>query len=104
MIKTQPQASSITLENVLYALADPVRLQIARALWQADAPLTCTQSVKNIQDLAISTRSHCFKILREKGVITSETKGRECYNSLRTNDINQLQPGLLAAILDERRV
>lgn len=90
---------SINLADILYALGDATRLQIARNLYAAQQPLTCTEAVQSIDDLAVSTRSHCFKVLRERGVIVSEMKGRECFNSLRQTEIERRYPGLLRAVL-----
>ena len=87
-------AEEITLPGVLYALADPTRLQIARVLSdggehvQADFPADVTQS----------TLSHHMKRLRQAGIAWSRPDGTRCYVSLRP-ELEQRLPGLLAAIL-----
>jgi DNA-binding transcriptional ArsR family regulator len=87
-------AEKITLSGVLYALADPTRLQIARVLHgggehvQADFPADVTQS----------TLSHHMKRLRQAGVAWSRPDGTRCYVSLRP-ELEQRFPGLLATIL-----
>jgi DNA-binding transcriptional ArsR family regulator len=87
-------AEEINLAGVLYALADPVRLRIARVLCdggehvQADFPA----------DVSQSTLSHHMKRLRQAGVAWSRPEGTRCYVSLRP-ELEQRFPGLLATIL-----
>jgi DNA-binding transcriptional ArsR family regulator len=84
----------ITLSGVLYALADPIRLEIARILSdghehiQADFPADVTQS----------TLSHHMKRLREAGVAWSRPEGTRCFVSLRL-ELEDRLPGLLAMVL-----
>lgn len=84
----------INLSTVLYALADPIRLQIARVLSdgqehvQADFPTDVTQS----------TLSHHMKRLRQAGIAWSRPEGTRCYVSLRP-ELELRLPGLLATIL-----
>lgn len=87
------------MADVLNALGDPIRLQIARRLYHAKSPLTCQQSVEGIEDLPVSTRSRCFEMLRRGGVIHSQPDGRECFNSLRREELEQKFPKLLQTIL-----
>jgi DNA-binding transcriptional ArsR family regulator len=87
-------AAEINLAGVLYALADPVRLRIARVLCdggehvQADFPA----------DVSQSTLSHHMKRLRQAGIAWSRPEGTRCYVSLRP-ELEQRFPGLLATIL-----
>jgi DNA-binding transcriptional ArsR family regulator len=87
-------AEEINLAGLLYALADPVRLQIARVLSdgqehvQADFPA----------DVSQSTLSHHMKRLRQAGVAWSRPEGTRCYVSLRP-ELEQRFPGLLTTIL-----
>lgn len=90
-----PDRKDISLAGVLYALGDPVRLEIVRQL-----------AVKGEQccagfDFAIakSTMSNHFKILRESGVVLTRKEGTQHINILRRDDLNLLFPGLLDAIL-----
>jgi DNA-binding transcriptional ArsR family regulator len=96
-----PPLGDITLHGVLHALGDPTRLEIVRNLYSAAGPLTCTEAVRGIDHLAVSTRSHCFRILREGGVIRSESKGRECYNTLRMEELERKFPKLLRTVLKQ---
>lgn len=50
-------------------------------------------------DLAKSTVSHHFKILREAGVIFSRKSGTQHLNSLRREELESLFPGLLDSVL-----
>ncbi|NMG05821.1 helix-turn-helix domain-containing protein [Brasilonema sp. UFV-L1] len=90
-----PDRKHISLAGVLYALGDPVRLEIVRRL-----------AVKEEQccadfDFAIakSTMSNHFKILRESGVVLSRKEGTQHMNMLRKDDLDALFPGLLDAVL-----
>ena len=90
-----PDCSQISLAGVLYALGDPVRLQIVQQL-AADGELTCNAFDC---DVAKSTLSHHFKILRESGVLYSRKEGTQHINSLRRDELQELFPGLLDAVL-----
>jgi DNA-binding transcriptional ArsR family regulator len=87
-------ANEIRVSTVLYALADPIRLQIARVLSdgqehvQADFAAEVTQS----------TLSHHMKRLRQAGVAWSRPEGTRCYVSLRP-ELEERLPGLLDTIL-----
>jgi DNA-binding transcriptional ArsR family regulator len=90
-----PDRKDMTLAGVLYALGDPVRLEIVRLL--ATKGEQCCAGF----DFAIakSTMSNHFKILRESGVVLTRKEGTQHINSLRRNDLEALCPGLLNAIL-----
>ncbi|MEO0458919.1 MAG: ArsR family transcriptional regulator [Cyanobacteria bacterium P01_A01_bin.114] len=90
-----PERDQITLAGVLYALGDPVRLEIVQLLAQKgeQACRDCGGAI------AKSTLSHHFKILREAGVIATEKSGTQHLNSLRIEDLETLFPGLLETIL-----
>lgn len=90
-----PESRQISLAGVLYALGDPVRLEIVRQLSeQGEQP--CHAFNCNI---AKSTLSHHFKVLRESGVIHARKEGTQHVNSLRRQDLDQRFPGLLDAVL-----
>jgi DNA-binding transcriptional ArsR family regulator len=90
-----PDCKDLTLAGVLYALGDPVRLEIIRRL-ATEGELCC-----NALDCAIakSTMSHHFKILRESGVVYSRKEGTQHINTLRRDDLETRFPGLLSAVL-----
>lgn len=90
-----PEIEQISLASLLYALGDPVRLEIARRLAQSgEQPCSALCS-----DVAKSTLSHHFKILREAGVVFSRKEGTQRLNSLRRADLEARFPGLMDAIL-----
>jgi DNA-binding transcriptional ArsR family regulator len=93
-----PQSADISLVGVLYALGDPVRLQIVQRLAEI-GELTCSDL-----DCAVakSTMSHHFKILRESGLVFTRKDGTQHINTLRAEDLNNLFPGLLAVVLRDR--
>lgn len=90
-----PDLKDITLPGVLYALGDPVRLEIVRIL--ATKGEQCCAGF----DFAIakSTMSNHFKILRESGVVFTRKEGTQHINRLRREDLAALFPGLLDAVL-----
>ena len=92
---THPSAESIALEGVLYALSDPVRLSIVRLAAEKDEQ-PCNAFTDTI---AKSTLSHHWKVLRDSGLIRQTQRGTQRLNSLRKEEIDQLYPGLLDAIL-----
>lgn len=90
-----PDKKDISLAGVLYALGDPVRLEIVKRLAiKGEQPCVAL-------DLAIakSTMSHHFRVLRESGVIYCRKEGTQHLNSLRHEDLDALFPGLLDAVL-----
>lgn len=92
-----PPTDALKLEGVLYALADPVRLEIVRRLIAGDCPLNCSAAAPS--HLPKSTQSHHFQILREAGLIQSERRGTEVVNTVRLNEVEQMFPGVVTAIL-----
>lgn len=116
-----PDCKDISLAGVLYALGDPVRLEIVRllatkgeqpcagfdfaivsgstqrAIGQSPAPAEgCPKGYKAI---AKSTMSHHFRVLREAGVLYCRKEGTQHLNSLRREELDALFPGLMAAVL-----
>ena len=90
-----PDRKDISLPGVLYALGDPVRLEIVRLL-STQGEQCCAGF-----DFAIakSTMSNHFKILRESGVVLTHKEGTQHINRLRCEDLEALFPGLLDAVL-----
>ncbi|MEM7062201.1 MAG: metalloregulator ArsR/SmtB family transcription factor [Cyanobacteria bacterium P01_B01_bin.77] len=93
---SHPDVSQITLAEVLYALGDPVRLKIVKTIAQKgeQACRSCGGD-----EIAKSTLSHHFKILREAGIIHTEKVGTQHLNSLRVDELEVQFPGVLAAVL-----
>lgn len=92
-----PDADALKLETVLYALGDPIRLFIVRRL-AAGSELPCNVAVAGL-DIAKSTQSHHFRILREAGIIKTRKEGVSYLNCLRRDDLERRFPGLLDAVL-----
>ncbi|MFC9959099.1 ArsR/SmtB family transcription factor [Streptomyces nigra] len=92
-----PARDEIRIEGVLHALSDPMRLRIVRELASVGQELTCSHF-----DLPVtkSTTTHHFRVLRESGVIRQIYRGTAKMNGLRDDDLDDLFPGLLDALLD----
>jgi len=83
------------LHEVLAALGDPVRLDIVRQL--ADrGEVPCGGFGL---DLAKSTLSHHFKVLREAGLVGARSEGTSLMNYLEKDAIDRKFPGLLTGVL-----
>ncbi|MEA5595014.1 ArsR/SmtB family transcription factor [Rivularia sp. UHCC 0363] len=91
-----PERKNIYLAGVLYALGDPVRLEIVRQL--AMKKEQCCGDFNFA--IAKSTMSNHFKILRESGVVLTRKEGTQHINMLRSEDLEESFPGLLEAILN----
>ena len=99
-----PDRKDISLAGVLYALGDPVRLEIVRRLaTKGEQPCAAFDlaipSGTAQKAIAKSTMSHHFKVLRESGVLYCRKEGTQHINMLRTEDLEALFPGLLDAVL-----
>ena len=91
-----PAREELELEAVLHALSDPARLRIVAAL-AADGGERACGSLSC--DLAKSTMTHHFKVLRETGVVAQHDVGTSRMTSLRREDLDARFPGLLGAVL-----
>jgi len=89
-----PSAEEITLERVLQALSDPVRLSVVADLAQGDERGSSAFDC----GVAESTLSHHLKVLRLAGVIVHRKEGTRCFVALRP-ELEAAFPGLLPAIL-----
>jgi len=95
-----PSIEDITVEGILHALSDPVRVAIYAELAGARCTNICSNFLQ-ISDRSIpkSTLSQHFRALREAGLVHSERRGVEMHNTSRCIEIEQRFPGLLPAIL-----
>lgn len=95
-----PSIEDVTVEAIMHALSDPVRVAIFAQIAGASCPQTCSNFV-NISQKAIpkSTLSQHFKALREAGLIRGERQGVEMRNTSRCAEIDKRFPGLIAAIV-----
>ncbi|MGW3996680.1 ArsR/SmtB family transcription factor [Amycolatopsis sp. NPDC004772] len=91
-----PAREEITVEGVLRALADPVRLAIVRQLAATEHEVACGALTVPVTK---STITHHLSILRQAGVVAGRQEGTTRFNSLRRNDLDALFPGLLTGVL-----
>ncbi|MFF0744741.1 ArsR/SmtB family transcription factor [Streptomyces sp. NPDC004111] len=91
-----PERVGIRLEGVLHALSDPMRLLIVRDLAAAECELACSAFALPVSK---STSTHHFRVLRESGVIEQAYRGTAKMSGLRRDDLEELFPGLLDAVL-----
>ena len=90
-----PPPEDLTLERLLYALSDPVRLEIVRCL--AGVPeATCGELDGGRPK---SSMSHHFRVLRDAGLVHTRSAGTTHLNSLRAEVLEERFPGLLQSIL-----
>jgi DNA-binding transcriptional ArsR family regulator len=94
-----PSKDDISLAGVLGALADPMRLRILKTLMEKKDGCTSCSGAAPCPDMAKSTLSNHFRILREAGLIRTVKQGVENRNSLRLDEVNAKFPGLLKTIL-----
>jgi DNA-binding transcriptional ArsR family regulator len=94
----EPPPSEIRLTQVLHALSDPLRLDIAKRL--AEHPeCPCSRLGGSVSK---STLSHHLKVLREAGVTRTRVSGTTRLVSLRDAELEERFPGLLGSVLAAR--
>src|SRR3954451_20361226 len=95
MHSDETHLDEMTFAAVMAALSDPMRVAIVRQL-AAEGERTC-----GTFDLGVSkaTRSHHFRVLREAGITRTRAEGTHRHVSLRRDDVDELFPGLLDAVL-----
>ncbi len=95
-----PKRDDITVEGILYALGDPVRLRIFMQLANSECAQNCSTFLNvDTTPLPKSTLSQHFKVLREAGLITSIRKGVELQNSTRCTEIKERFGDMVGAII-----
>ncbi|WP_283616056.1 ArsR/SmtB family transcription factor [Mycolicibacterium poriferae] len=85
-----------TVQQVLAAVHDPVRLEMVRRLYNAGKPLQCGALYDGINK---STATHHFKILREAGVTERLAIDGLIHQRLRRAEVDAAIPGLLSSIV-----
>src|SRR5246127_3917669 len=95
-----PSIEDVTVEGVLHALSDPVRVAIYADIVAQECAQNCSIFL-TVRDKAIpkSTLSQHFRILRESGLIRSERHGVEMHNVSRCAELEKRFPGLIRAIV-----
>jgi DNA-binding transcriptional ArsR family regulator len=96
-----PAPEQITVEGLLHALSDPVRVAIYAQILGQDCAANCS-TFQNVIATPVpkSTLSQHFRVLREAGLIRSERRGVEMLNTSRCEEVEARFPGLLRAIVD----
>lgn len=95
-----PSIEDVTVEGILYALSDPVRVAIYADIVAQECAQSCSNflTVSN-KSIPKSTLSQHFRILRESGLIRSERHGVEMHNVSRCTELEKRFPGLIRAIV-----
>ncbi len=95
-----PDRKDIRLPSVLYALSDPVRLQMVAQIYES-----CEEQACKCFDVPIakSTLSQHARALREAGITHTRAQGTQRLLSLRTDDLNARFPGLIDTVMQAYR-
>jgi len=95
-----PAIGDITVEAVLHALADPVRVAICAEIAGQECAANCSAFQRILAEpIPKSTLSLHIRVLREAGLIRSEHRGVEVLNSSRCAEVDLRFPGLLGSIV-----
>ena len=92
---THPDPEQFDLLDILHALSDPTRMTIVQTLRAAPERACGTFPV----EVAPSTLTHHFRVLREAGVIRQREDGNRRWTALRGEDLEGRFPGVLDAIV-----
>lgn len=96
-----PPVEEMTVEGILYALSDPIRVRILTGVVAAECAQSCTMIASlNSMPMPKSTLSHHFKILREAGLIRSERKGVELQNKSRWDEYHKKFGPMISSIIE----
>ena len=95
-----PSVEDVTVESILYALSDPVRVAIFAEIAGSKGGQTCSNFL-SVREKSVpkSTLSQHFKVLREAGLIHGERHGVEMQNTSRCTEIEKRFPGLIPSII-----
>ncbi len=95
-----PSIEDITVEGILHALSDPVRVAIYADIVARECSGNCSKFL-TVSDKTIpkSTLSLHFRTLREAGLIRSERHGVEIRNTSRCTEMRAAFSGLIRAII-----
>lgn len=93
-----PVAEVGPLQDVLQAIADPVRLEMVRRL--AGSPDLTVRCVALYDGIGKSTASHHFKVLRESGLTERLSIAGQPHQRLRLAEVGERYPGLLDTVIE----
>ena len=100
-----PSIEDVTVEAILHALSDPVRVAIYADIVGSDCSQNCSNFLKvSDKDIPKSTLSQHFKALREAGLIRGERIGVEMHNTSRCAEIEKRFPGLILSIVNAHNI
>lgn len=100
-----PAMEDVTVEGILHALSDPVRVAIYADIVGSACSQNCSNFLKvSEKTIPKSTLSQHFKALREAGLIRGERRGVEMHNTSRCAEIENRFPGLIAAIVKAHNI
>ena len=85
-----------SVQAVLGALHDPVRLEMVRRLANAGHALRCGQLYDTINK---STATHHLKLLRQAGVTEKIVEDGQTFARLRAEEVERELPGILNAVV-----
>lgn len=92
--------SEMSVSSILHALSDEARLEMVRRMADSDVDLACGQLYEQI---AKSSASYHFSILRSSGIIEQYDKSGRKHNKLRVAEIEEAAPGVLETVLSAYR-
>lgn len=100
-----PSIEDVSVEAILHALSDPVRVAICAQIVAQDCSHNCSTFL-GILDKPIpkSTLSLHLKALREAGLIRGERQGVEMHNTSRASEVDKRFPGLVQAIVTAHEI
>jgi DNA-binding transcriptional ArsR family regulator len=100
-----PAIDDLTVESIMHALSDPVRVAIFVRIAGSGCSHTCSNFLTvDERSVPKSTLSQHFKALRDAGLIRSERRGVEMLNTSRCAEIEGRFPGLIGSIVNAYRV
>src|SRR4030081_3371487 len=100
-----PSIEDVTVEGILHALSDPVRVAIYAGIARSECPQTCSSFLKvSERNIPKSTLAQHFKALREAGLIHGERRGVEMHNASRCAELDKRFPGLIRAIINAHNI
>jgi DNA-binding transcriptional ArsR family regulator len=100
-----PSIEDVTVEAILHALSDPVRVAIFSRIVGAQCTQICSNFLKvSEKTIPKSTLSQHFKALREAGLVRGERIGVEMRITPRCREVEKRFPGLVGAIINAHRI
>jgi DNA-binding transcriptional ArsR family regulator len=100
-----PSIEDVSVEAILHALSDPVRVAIYADIVGSACSQNCSSFLKvSEKNIPKSTLSQHFKALREAGLIRGERHGVEMRNTSRCAEIDKRFPGLIGAIVNAHNI